>query len=125
MGGTENRCACSTQPLSCAACLVNPKAGLLTDSWDARPAAFPLPEATVACFAGELADHSGATVRELHPLPFSPEFEHLGTNGEIVATGRKGRQVFSPLAPGTQGFETSGEAAAALSRGRKPMEYLA
>ena len=95
MGGTEDRCACSTQPLSCAACLVNPKAGLLTDSLDARPAAFPLPEATVACFAGELADHSGATVRELHPLPLWLGFEHPGTNGEIVATPGKKRQEFS------------------------------
>ena len=97
MGGAENRCACSTQPLSCASCLVNPKAGLLTDSWNARPAAFPLPHATVACFAGELADHSGATVRELHPLPSWLGFEHLGTNSEIVATVRKKRQEFSPL----------------------------
>ena len=97
MDGAENLRACSTQPLSCAACLVNPKAGLLTDSWDARPAAFPLPEATVACFAGELADHSGATVRDLHPLPFWLGLEHLGTNGEIVATPRKKRQEISPL----------------------------
>ena len=96
MGGAENLRACSTQPLSCAACLVNPRAGLLTDSLDARPAAFPLPEATVACFAGELADHSGATVRELHPLPLWLGFEHLGTNGEIVARGKNKRQEFSP-----------------------------
>ena len=95
MGGAEKLCACSTQPLSCAACLVNPRAGLLTDSLDARPAAFPLPEATVACFAGELADHSGATVRELHPLPLWLGFEHPGTNGEIVATPGKKRQEFS------------------------------
>ena len=96
MEGADNLRACSTQPLSCAACLVNPKAGLLTDSWNARPTAFPLLHATVACFAGELADHSGATVRELHPLPSWLEFEHLGTNGEIVATARKKRQEFSP-----------------------------
>ena len=51
----------------------------------------------MACFAGELADHSGATVRELHPLPSWLKFEHLGTNGEIVATVRKKRQEFSPL----------------------------
>ena len=99
MDGAENLRACSTQPLSCAACLVNPKAGLLTDSLDARPAAFPLPEATVACFAGELADHSGATVRDLHPLPFWLGLEHRGTNGEIVATPRKKRQEISPLTP--------------------------
>jgi hypothetical protein len=40
--------------------------------------AFPF-RRTVAYFAGRLAAHSGGTVRDFHPLPFSLAFddEHL------------------------------------------------
>ena len=60
--------------------------------------AFPSSKTTVAnCSAETLAAYSGATVRELHPLPYWLGFEHLGTNGEIVATAQNRRQENSPL----------------------------
>jgi hypothetical protein len=53
------------------------KAGLLTDR-SSQTRHLPVLGRTVA-FAGPLAAHSGATVREFHPLPFSlaPRREHL------------------------------------------------
>ena len=47
-----------------------PEAGLLTHR-SSRPGNLPIPEGTVEFLADPLAAHSGATVRELHPLPFS------------------------------------------------------
>jgi len=46
------------------------EAGLLTHR-SSRSGSLPIPKGTVALVAGPLADHSGATVRDLHPLPFS------------------------------------------------------
>ncbi len=44
------------------------------------PATFPFPKEQWFAIAGSLAVHSGATVRDSHPLPFSPAVagEHLG-----------------------------------------------
>jgi len=55
------------------------KAGLLTDR-SSQTGCLPISEETVAKLAGPLAVHSGATVRDSHPLPFSPapEGENLG-----------------------------------------------
>jgi hypothetical protein len=44
-------------------------------------ATFPFPKEQWCFLADPLAAHSGATVRDFHPLPFSPAVagEHLGT----------------------------------------------
>jgi hypothetical protein len=58
-----------------------PKAGLLTHR-SSRFGNLPIPQGTVVLPADSLAAHSGATVRDLHPLPFSPAVTggHLGTD---------------------------------------------
>ena len=48
----------------------SPEAGLLTHR-SLRSGSLPIPFGTVALVAGPLAVHSGATVRDLHPLSFS------------------------------------------------------
>ena len=49
-------------------------------------ATFPFPKEQWYFVADPLAAHSGATVREFHPLPFSPAVtgEHLGTVSMVI-----------------------------------------
>ncbi|MCU1234972.1 MAG: hypothetical protein JWP63_2939 [Candidatus Solibacter sp.] len=63
----------------------------------ARSATFPSPKEQWCFLADPLAAHSGATVRDSHPLPFSPAVtgEHLGTVSMVTTMERAGQTAGS------------------------------